>query len=265
MITKERHGPWAVIVGGSEGIGAALAQRLAAAGIALVLIARNSGPLEATAAAIRDATGVEVRTLALDIAAPDAFERIAGATEGLAVGFLTHNVGGGAGWGPFIEQPVQASLAAIPMNPELQVRLVRHFAPAMAARGAGGILFIGSMAGNAGGAGLAAYSAVKAFTQVFAEALWAELQPLGVDVLDLVVASADTPARRRSGTQDDPGVYVASADSVAEQALAQIGEGPVQPQAGNEEFFTALAALPRRQPVEMLRGLLTGMAPPEPC
>jgi uncharacterized protein len=261
LISQERHGPWAVIVGGSEGIGAALGQRLAAAGISPVLIARNPEPLEATAAAVREASGVEVRTLALDVAAPDAFERIAEATAGLEVGFLAHNVGGGGGWGPFIEQPVETALSAIRANPEMQMRLVRHFAPAMAARGAGGILFVGSMAGNAGGAGLAAYSAVKAFTQVFAEALWAELQPLGVDVLDLVVASADTPARRRSGTQDDPWVHVASADSVAEQALAQIGEGPVQPQAGNEEFFAALAALPRRQPVEMLRSVLTGMAP----
>jgi short-subunit dehydrogenase len=261
VISKQRHGPWAVIVGGSEGIGAALAQRLAAASISLLLIARNPGPLGETAAAVRQAGGVEVRSLALDIAAPDAFERIAEATAGLEVGFLAHNVGGGAGWGPFIEQPVELALAAIRANPEMQVRLVRHFAPAMVARGAGGILFVGSMAGNAGGAGFAAYSAVKAFTQVFAEALWAELEPLGVDVLDLVVASADTPARRRSGTQDDAGVYVASADSVAEQALAQIGEGPVQPQSGNEEFFAALAALPRRQSVEMLREVLTGMAP----
>ena len=261
MISKERHGPWAVIVGGSEGIGAALAQRLAAAGISLVLVARSPEPLATTASSVHEATGVEVRTLALDIAAPDAFERIVAATAGLEVGFVAHKVGGGAGWGPFIAQPVDAALAAIRTNPEMQVRLVRHFAPAMAERGAGGILFVGSMAGNAGGAGLAAYSAVKAFTQVFAEALWAELQPLGVDVLDLVVASADTPARRRSGTQDDPAVYVASADSVAEQALAQIGEGPVQPQAGNEEFFAALAALPRRQPVEMLRSVLGGMAP----
>jgi short-subunit dehydrogenase len=261
VITRERHGPWALIVGGSEGIGAALAHRLAAEGIALVLVARKLGPLEETAAAVRQASGVEVRTLSLDIAEPGAFERIAEATEGLDIGLLVHNVGGGAGWGPFIEQPIDASLAAIRMNPEMQMRLVRHFAPAMAARGSGGILFIGSMAGNAGGAGLASYSGVKAFTQVFAEALWAELQPQGVDVLDLVVASADTPARRRSGTQDDPDVYVASADSVAEQALAQIGDGPVQPQAGNEEFFAALAALPRRQPVEMLRRVLSGMEP----
>jgi uncharacterized protein len=259
VISKERHGPWALIVGGSEGIGAALAQRLAAKGISLMLVARSSGPLEQTAAAVRQAGGVEVRSLALDIAAPGAFERIAEATAGLEIGFLVHNVGGGAGWGPLIEQPVETALCAIRANPEMQVRLVRHFAPVMAARGAGGILFIGSMAGNAGGAGLAVYSGVKAFTQVFAEALWAELQPLGIDVLDLVVASADTPARGRRGGQG--GVYVASADSVVEQALAQIGEGPVQPQAGNEDFFAALAALPRREPVEMLRRVLRGMTP----
>ena len=41
MVTKERHGPWALIVGGSEGIGEALAMKLGERGINSVLIARK--------------------------------------------------------------------------------------------------------------------------------------------------------------------------------------------------------------------------------
>ena len=75
MIDKSYYGPWAVIAGGSEGVGASFAEELSRVGINLVLIARKPGPLEETAAKAR-ANGVEVRTLALDLLTPDAFDQI---------------------------------------------------------------------------------------------------------------------------------------------------------------------------------------------
>lgn len=261
MIDPQRYGPWALIVGGSEGIGEALARRIGGVGINLLLVARKPEALEQTAARVRADSGVEVRTVSVDIAAPDGFARIEHAAEGLEIGLLVHNVGGGGGRGPFLERPVEDALASIRSNPEMQVRLARRFAPAMAERGAGGILFVGSMAGNAGGAGFAVYSAAKAFTQIFAEALWAELEPQGVDVLALLVGSADTPARRRSMMRDSADVSVASSDEVAEQCLAQLRDGPVQPLARNAGFFRTLATPDRREAAVMLRGLLGGMAP----
>jgi NAD(P)-dependent dehydrogenase (short-subunit alcohol dehydrogenase family) len=59
MIDTNHYGPWAVIAGGSEGVGSAFADSLAQAGIDLVLIARKSGPLEETANKVR-AHGVQV-------------------------------------------------------------------------------------------------------------------------------------------------------------------------------------------------------------
>ena len=66
MIDPQYYGPWAVIAGGSEGVGAGFADELSKIGINLVLIARKPGPLEETAAKAR-ANGVEVRTLARDL------------------------------------------------------------------------------------------------------------------------------------------------------------------------------------------------------
>ena len=53
MGLSQKYGPWAVIAGGSEGVGASFAHQLGAAGINLVLIARKPGPLEATAQEVR--------------------------------------------------------------------------------------------------------------------------------------------------------------------------------------------------------------------
>lgn len=261
MVASERYGPWALIVGGSEGIGEHLARQLGAAGINLVLVARKPAALAETAAAVRAAAGVEVRLLALDIARPDMLERVRALTDDVEVGLLVHNVGGGGGSGTFVEQPVEIALATIASNPIAQVKLAHHYGGAMAERGRGGILFVGSMAGNAGGYGIAGYSAAKAFGQILAEALWAELQPLGVDVLALPIGSADTPARRRSGVIDDPAMPIASAESVARFALDNLGNGPVQTMPADESFFRSITAMPRREAAELIRGLMTRMAP----
>ena len=46
MMTANRYGPWALIAGGSEGVGASFARKLAGLGIHLVLVARRTEPLE---------------------------------------------------------------------------------------------------------------------------------------------------------------------------------------------------------------------------
>ncbi|MDT5244908.1 MAG: hypothetical protein QOD36_2284, partial [Mycobacterium sp.] len=51
---QHRYGPWAVIAGASEGIGASLADELAGRGLNLVLIARNEKLLNEVAAGVRD-------------------------------------------------------------------------------------------------------------------------------------------------------------------------------------------------------------------
>lgn len=81
------YGPWAVIAGGSEGVGAEFARLLAEAGVNLVLIARKPGPLQDTAQRCRE-IGVDVRTVATDLLDPTAVEQITGATAGLDVGLL---------------------------------------------------------------------------------------------------------------------------------------------------------------------------------
>src|SRR3546814_14066374 len=92
-ITVEKYGPWAVIAGGSEGVGAAFADQLAAAGLNLVLLARKPGPLEETAEAVRRTHGVEVRTLSVDLTEPGVTKQIAELPEDGELGLLVVNAG----------------------------------------------------------------------------------------------------------------------------------------------------------------------------
>jgi short-subunit dehydrogenase len=260
MVTKQRHGPWALIVGGSEGIGEALADALGALGIHLVLVSRTPAPLEATALRVRDAHAVEVRTLSLDVARADTLERIRTLTDDVEIGLLVHNVGGGGG-GPFMAREIDDLLSGVMVNCVNLVKLVHHFGRPMAARGSGGIVTFGSMAGNVGSPNIATYGAGKAFVQNLCEALWAELESSGVDVLDLVIGSADTPARQRSGVQDHEKFPVISARDVAKQALDRIGDGPVLVPPGYDALFAQYSGMmPRRDAALFSRRMLAEMS-----
>lgn len=259
MVSRERHGPWALIVGGSEGIAEALARQLAGFGINLVLVARKSDALTATANMVR-ALGVEVRMLSLDVSREDTLERIRELTDDIEVGLLVHNVGGGGGFGPFLDRSLEDNMGSVMINCVNVVQLVHHYGQRMKARDSGGIIMFGSMAGTVGGASLATYSAGKAFIQILCESLWAELEGSGIDVVDMVIGSADTPSRRRSGAQDNSLFPVADPEQVARQALQQIGEGPVQVPAGSEQAFARFNIPDRRQAVDTLRRLLLEMS-----
>ncbi len=61
------QGKTALVCAASRGLGRACAMSLAREGVAVTIVARSSGPLEATAEEIRAATGAEVATVAVDI------------------------------------------------------------------------------------------------------------------------------------------------------------------------------------------------------
>lgn len=261
MITAQQYGPWALVTGGGEGTGASFARELGKAGINLVLVARREGPLNAAAEQIRAESGVEVGTLSLDLSRPDMLDRIREITDGLEVGTLVSNVGHTYGNGPFVGWTLEEVRQTIQLGPVCHATLANHFGGRMAARGRGGIVLVGSLAGNAGGATIVAYSAGKAFTQSLAEGLWSELKPKGVDVVYVVLGATDTPARASVGIIDSPDVFIDNPDDVARDTLAAITDGPVLVRPQLEEAFRMFQSLPRREAAEAMRDMMTGFQP----
>jgi short-subunit dehydrogenase len=238
----QKYGPWAVIAGGSEGIGACLAARLGEAGINSVLLARKPEPLERTAAEVRAQYGVEVRTLSLDLTGPDMFDRVRAVTDDIDVGLLVYNAGASIKTGFFIDWEQDDLLRVIRLNVVGQTLLSHHFGKRMAARGHGGIVLMGSLAGVAGSPTVITYSGAKAYSQIFSEGLWWELGQKGVDVLHVVVGSTDTPAMERLGISGDQ----VPSDWVAKHALENIANGPVFVMPEMQEGFLQLTTADRR-------------------
>lgn len=231
----QRYGPWALIIGASEGVGAAYALAVAGRGLNVVLVARRQAVLDEVATDIRARTGVRTRTIAVDLTGHDAMDRLAAGTADLEVGMVFYCAGADPVFEPFLDHPVEVPLAMVHRNCVVPMQVCHHFAGPMRDRGRGGLVLVSSGAALAGGPNMVGYGATKAFDLVMAEALWAELHDLGVDVLALVLGLTDTPALRRlmvrrgSLPADDPEAPIAgamTADEVVAEALASLTDGP---------------------------------------
>lgn len=228
-----RYGPWAVIAGGSEGVGSEFARLLAEAGINLVLVARRAAPLEVTAERCR-ALGVEVRTLVLDLTTTQSVEEVVAATADVEVGLLIYNAGANTHSEEFLSGDLAEFQKVIDLNVTTQMALSHHFGRLMRERGRGGIILVGSLAGYMGSVRHTVYGGVKAFSRIFAESLWIELRGHDVHVLELVLGVTRTPAMERVGLDFDvPGMLVAEPDEVALEGLTHLPDGPVWVAGGN--------------------------------
>ena len=173
----------------------------------LLLIARNTEPLEAAVAAIRADAKVEVVALALDVTAPDAIARIEAelARHGAYADVLVNSAGIGLA-GPFLEQSPGEIDQLVELNIRALTSLTRHFLAGMRARGRGGVLNLASLGGYAPGPYQAAYYASKAYVISLSEALAAETAGEGVRVCVLAPGPVATPFHARM--QGESGLYL---------------------------------------------------------
>jgi short-subunit dehydrogenase len=227
---SERYGPWAIVTGASEGTGRAFARQIAAQGVNCILIARRQAPLTALAAEIRVESGVECVIATIDLASPQALERIVEAVGGREVGLFVSNAGADPNGARFLDRDVAVWIDLVQRNAMTMLQCCHHFARPMRDRGRGGLLLVNSGACYGGSRFMAAYSASKAFTLCFAEALWDELHEGGVDVLTLVMHMTDTPALRTLLAEKGLPVpeNIAHSEAVAALGLSRLRHGPVQ-------------------------------------
>jgi short-subunit dehydrogenase len=229
MSFADRYGPWALVAGASEGTGREFARQIAANGVPCILVARRAEPLAALAKEIRAESGVECIAASIDLAAPDALDRIAAAAGPREIGLFVANAGADPNGSRFLDRDAAVWLELVQRNVVATVQCCHHFGALMKARGRGGILLVNSGACYGGASFMATYSASKAFQLCFGEALWAELRPHGVDVLNLVLVMTDTPAFRallaEKGLPVPDGI--ASPVDVARIGLARLPNGPI--------------------------------------
>ena len=134
-------GKRAVVCASSKGLGLGCAEALAAAGVHLVMNARGAAALEASAQAIRDAHGVEVQTVAVDVTTADGQAALLAAAGD--ADFLVHNAGGPPP-GMWTDWDRDDFIAALDANMLAPIALIKALVPGMMDRGWGRVVNITS-------------------------------------------------------------------------------------------------------------------------
>jgi short-subunit dehydrogenase len=261
---QKRYGPWALVAGASEGLGAQFAEQLARRGLDLVLVARRAELLQDLAARLRRDFHVEVVELPLDLASPYAPAQIVRAAAAMDIGLLVYNAAFSA-VGPFLDTPVEEHLKEIDTNVRTPLLLIHAFGLRFANRRRGGMILMSSLSSFQGSAMIANYAATKAYTLLIGEGLWEEWRGKGVDVLVCLGSAIKTPGYLASRPRR-PFIFATPASEPAEVAAAALnalGKQPeVVPGAANRvaNFFMR-HLLPRRAAIRMMGQMLRRMYP----
>jgi short-subunit dehydrogenase len=189
----------AVVTGASSGIGAVYADRLAARGYDLVLVARRADRLEALAAKVSAAHGVKVDLIVADLTKEADLARVEKvlATDP-AVRILINNAGL-ARLRPIAESSAEDTSSQIALNITALTRLTQAAVPAFVSRNQGVIVNIASVLAIHSIPVSSVYSGTKAFVLQYSRGLQQELAETGVKVQIVLPASTATEIWDESG------------------------------------------------------------------
>jgi uncharacterized protein len=255
---RARYGPWALVAGASEGLGAEFASQLAAKGLNLLLIARRQELLDKLSTHLAQEHAVEVRTLALDLAREDLGLVITEATRDIEVGLLVYNAALSL-IGSYFDASLEDHLREISVNCRAPMTLAHLFGQLMLKRRHGGIILMSSLGGSQGSPLLANYGATKAYNRVLAEGLWDELRAQGVDVLASLPAAVSTPGYLASAPRDS--VSALTPHAVVTDALASLGKRPTTIPGWTYRLASVFMQriLPRKAAITLMGNVTRGM------
>lgn len=244
---------FALVTGGSSGIGEAIAERLAAHGIHLVLVARDAEQLERTAVDLRERHGVEVVVVAISLDEPGAPDRLMGFVReaGIEVELLVNNAGMSSRAMVADSDPATVR-RLVDLNVGALTELTALAVAQMVERGHGSIINIASTGAYTPAPQVAAYAASKAYVLSFTQALWAETRASGVRVVAVIPGPTQTPMNSRPARGKRQPAQVAR---TALHALDRSGPTVID---GHLNRLTAF--LIRRMPARLMAGIALRMA-----
>jgi short-subunit dehydrogenase len=189
----ENSEKYALITGGTSGIGYELARLFAKDNCNLILVARNENNLKQAAAEIQEGSEVTIHTIAADLFNPGAAKEVYDKVKslGVTVEYLVNDAGQGE-WGRFFKTDLNREIDLVQLNIISLMSLTKYYLQEMMERNSGRILQLASSLAKAPTPYMAVYAASKAFVLSFSEALVKELEDSEVTVTALLPGATDT-------------------------------------------------------------------------
>jgi uncharacterized protein len=247
----------ALVTGASAGLGAEFARQLAAQGQDLLLVARDTARLEASAKDLRSTYRIQVEVLTADLADSDQVRRVAERLADLErpVDILVNNAGF-ARRTSFLDDLAEEERAFDVMARAVLV-LSHAAATAMKARGRGTIVNVASVAAFVA---MGSYSATKSWVVVFSEGLSRELAGSGVTVTVICPGFTHTEFHERADLKMGrlPEWAWLDVTQVVREGLADAARGKVVSVPSRR--YAALVTAMRYVPRGLVRGVSASLA-----
>jgi uncharacterized protein len=210
---------YAVVTGGTSGIGYELARLLAKDGYNLILAARHEQDLIRVTNELKNEFGIDVIYISKDLfETTNAFELHNDVkTKNLEVEILINDAGQGQ-YGEFLDTDLQRELDIINLNISSLVILTKLFLRDMVAQGHGRILNLSSIASKIPGPWQSVYHGTKAFVQSFTEAVRSEVKDKGVTITALLPGATDTDFFNKADMNSSKIVQEGTLDLAADAA-----------------------------------------------
>ncbi|MEL6190934.1 MAG: SDR family NAD(P)-dependent oxidoreductase [Bacteroidota bacterium] len=251
-----KYGTWAIVTGASSGLGKALAEELAAAGMNLILVARREEILNSMAQKFKSQFGISTVTLSADLSSPKGLEAVKEISHNLDVGLLVTAAGFGTS-GRFLAANMEEELSMLSVNCEAVLTLVHHFGNQFKAAKHGGVILFSSIVAFQGVPYSAHYAATKAYIQTLGEGLAVEWKGSGVDI------HIAAPGPVKTGFGEVANMDMESAQDpkvLSAQILKSVGRRTISFPGMLTKFLTAsLSMLPRWGKVRVMKLVMSGM------
>jgi uncharacterized protein len=184
---------YALVTGGTSGIGYELVKLLANDGYNIVIVARDENELNTVASEVEQNFDVEVITISKDLfdveSAFDVYSEVK--KRNINPSIVINDAGQGQ-YGLFVETDILRELDIIQLNISSLVIITKLFLRDMVAQGSGRIMNLSSIASKVPGPYQAVYHGTKAFVQSFTEAVRSEVKNTGVTITALLPGATDT-------------------------------------------------------------------------
>lgn len=197
-IDFKQYGDWAVVTGGSDGIGKAIAIEFAKCGMHVCILARTKSKLEHVEKHIKSEYHVHVKTIVVDFRDDeDIYDKVKEELEGLSIAVLVNNVGM-AYLRPSAHLDIPNhetfSTEVINVNINSMLKLTAMILPRMVSNKGGIVVNISSVIGSRNSPLFAVYGSTKSFMNKFTEALRQEYRHSGVIFQCIAPGITATPA-----------------------------------------------------------------------
>ena len=193
MTLREKYGEWGIILGATEGVGKAFAEKIASEGMSVVLVGRREEKLHELGKEISAKYGVDHKVIRTDFSQSGCTDQIFEETKDLDMGFMSY-VACFHTFGKLQDTPWEKHEQMVNVNVITFLKCFYHYLGIFAKQDRGAIINVSSLTGISSSPYNAQYGAGKSYILKLTEAVACECAKTNVDVEVITLGTTLTPS-----------------------------------------------------------------------